>query len=265
MVVWRSWIQACVVSGLLCMGMPAKAEVSALNLSPGFPTSLDDAYPINSGTMALQPALGLGKTERGDARFRQTVDMRWGVTHGMELFVGATGIRGALQPGTLDDPRAVRAGLMYRMYKQQGAGAWMPSLALRTTVQVPYGGPESHASLRSELLASWDLSHEWWGHVNVGYQLVPGGQVGLQGPGRNALWYGRIGVVKAIGRNVGLVGGVSYSQDYTQANGTLITPEVGLTYGFAQNWIATIGAGRDFGGSNSEATVKGNVGISFVW
>ena len=243
----------------------AGAQVSPLNLSPGFPTSLDDAYPVNTDHLMVQPAVRYDKTDSGSGRVRQTIDARWGIGHGVELFVGGTPIRGPLEPGTLDDPRAVRAGLLYRFTRQPGPSDPLPSLAVRTTVQVPFSGPQKDPSLRSELLASWDLSNLLWLHVNGGLQVAPGGQPGLQAPGRNSVWYGRAGLVKAITYDLGLVVSATYSQDYTQAGGNLLTPEIGFTYALASEWILTFGAGHDFGSSDTKASIRGNVGISWVW
>ena len=260
---WR--IRLLVLLGWLFLQSAAWAQMSPLNLAPGFPTQLDDAYPINGGAAAFQPAVRFDKTEHGEGRLRQTIDVRYGVGPGTEVFVGGTTIRGPLLPGTMDDPRAIRAGLLHRLTKQPGADALLPSLAVRTTVQVPVSGPERQPAIRAELLASWDLGSGWWWHMNAGYQVVPGHQPGLQSPGRTSVWYGRGGIVKSLGYNLGLVINATYSQDYTTVGGNLLTPEIGLAYGLTEDWILTGGVGRDFGPSDSRSTVRANIGISWVW
>jgi len=241
-------------------------EVSPFNLSPGFPTALDDAYPVNEGAVLVQPAFRFDKTTGNDyVRGRVTADLRWGAARGLELFAGTTAIRGPLLPGTMDDPRAVQTGLLYRLTKQNEDLSLVPSLAIRTTVQIPFQGPVHDPAFRGELLASWDLSSGWWTHANIGYQVVPGDQPGLQSPGRTGVWYGRVGVVKALTADLGLVVDATYSQDYTRAVGRLVTPEIGFTYGLTSNWMVMAGGGTDFGNSEFRANVRGSLSVSWVW
>lgn len=241
-------------------------EVSPFNLSPGFPTTLDDAYPVNEGAFLVQPAFRFDKTtDRDYVRGRLTADLRWGVGRGVELFAGATAVRGPLLPGTMDDPRAVQTGLLYRLTRQDQPLSLLPSLAIRTTVQIPFQGPVHDPAFRGELLASWDLADGWWLHANGGYQVAPGDQPGLQSPGRTSVWYGRLGVVKALTPDMGLVVDATYSQDYTRTVGRLVTPELGLTYGLTPNWILMAGAGTDFGNSEFRANVRGSLSVSWVW
>ena len=101
--------------------------------------------------------------------------------------------------------QGVRGGVLYRFARQSDLGGLGPSLAVRTTVQVPVSSAQTDPALRADLLASWDLSNGWWGHMNAGYQIVPGGQPELQAPGRNSVSYGRIGFVKALGSSFGLI------------------------------------------------------------
>ena len=261
----RLGVWAVVLCGAFGLVSNVGAQVSPLNLSPGFPTQLDDAYPVNQHAVVIQPAIRFDKTASGDGRGRQTIDVRWGVGTGTELFVGGTGVRGPLEPGTMDDPRAIRAGLLYRFTRQQGPGGLEPSLAVRTTVQIPISGPGSNPALRAELLSSWDLTSGWFSHTNVGYQVVPGGQPGLQSPGVNGVWFMRSGFVKALWYDIGMVANVSYSQNPNQLGGYVLTPEVGFMWSIAQEWILTCGGGRDFGGGTTEATMRANLGISWVW
>jgi hypothetical protein len=240
------------------------AQMSPLNLAPGFPTQLDDAYPINPGTVAFQPAFRFDKVESHEMRVRQTIDVRWGVAHGAELFASGTTTWGPLAPGALDDPRAVRVGLLYRLSKQNG-DTLLPSLAIRTTAQIPVTGPTGEPSIRTEVLGSWDLGSEWWYHMNAGIQVTPGFRPGLQSPGQPSVWYGRAGLVKALAYNIGAVANVTYGQDPTLAQAYVWTPELGLMWGITREWILTMGAGHDFGSSAQKATVRANVGLSWVW
>jgi len=258
--VWVA-VLALVVSGVSV----SAAQVSPLNLSPGFPTQLDDAYPINPGNVALQGAFRFDKMESAETRLRQTLEARWGAMHGLELFVSGTTTWGPLRPGALDDPRAVRAGLLYRLTTQQESIVILPSLAVRSTVQVPVTGSLRQPSVRLELLGSWELGREWWVHVNTGVQVSSGRRLGLQSAGQSSIWYGRIGVVRALMPNFGLVGNVTYGQDPTAAGAYVWTPEVGLAWGIAPDWILTVGAGHDFGSSPENATMRGNMGLSWVW
>lgn len=260
------WAVLLGVWSVLSLGTARAGELSPLNLSPGFPTSLDDAYPVNEDTVVFQPAMRFDKTrDRDYLRGRQTGDLRWGASKGMEVFVGSTTIRGPLQPGTMDDPRAVRLGLLYRFTRQSERDGLAPSLAIRTMVQVPFQGPQSNPALRTELLGSWELSNGWWGHANLGYQVVPGGQPGLQAPGRTSVWYGRTGFVKALLPDLGLIGSVTASQDYTQPTGYLFTPEVGLTYAVRPDLILMVGGGGDLGNSGQRASERGSIGVAWVW
>lgn len=252
------------VFGVMAWGT-VSAQVSPLNLSPGFPTQLDDAYPINNGAVAVQPAIRYDKTSSNEGRLNQTIDFRWGVSSGLELFVGGTTFHGPLVPGAMDDPRALRAGLLYRLTKQTGSDGVVPSLAIRTSAQIPVYGPGKNPALRGELLASWDLSGGWYGHVNAGYQVAPEGQPGLQSPGQNSVWYGRAGLVKALWYDIGLIADAVYGQDPNRIGGNLLTPEIGMTWGITREWILTLGISRDFGGGATQATVRGNVGVTWVW
>ncbi len=260
------WRQSLVVGMICVIGWgTASAQVSSLNLSPGFPTQLDDAYPINNGAVAVQPAFRFNKTSSNDGRLNQTIDLRWGVASGLELFVGGTTLHGPLVPGAMDDPRALRAGLLYRFTRQMGSNGFAPSLAIRTTAQIPVYGPGKNPALRNEVLASWDLSDGWYGHLNAGYQVAPGGQPGLQSPDQNGVWYGRAGLVKALWYDIGIVADVVYGQDPNRAGGNLWTPEIGMTWGIAREWILTVGIARDFGGGDTQATLRGNIGVTWVW
>lgn len=265
MAVARYWMGVCLVCAWVLASVPTEAQVSPLNLAPGFPTQLDDAYPLNTGAVALQPAVHFDKTSGNDGRLRQTFDVRWGAGRHLELFVGTTFLRGPLLPGAMDDPRAVRAGVLYRLTHQDGPSALIPSLAIRTTVQVPVYGPGTSPAMRNELLASWDLSSGWYGHINAGYQIATGEQPGLQAPGRNSVWYGRAGVVKSLWYDLGLIATVTYGQDPTHYGKRLMTPEVGLTWGLTRDWILTAGVGRDLGGESDQATLRGNIGLTWVW
>lgn len=260
------WVVLVCACSVLSLARVNAGEMSHLNLSPGFPTSLDDAYPVNDGSVVFQPTFRFDKSDDRDyLRARQTMDLRWGVSKGLELFVGGTGIRGPELPGTMDDPKAVRGGLLYRLSRQSDLGGVGPSLAVRTTVQVPVSSSQTDPALRTDLLASWDLSEGWWGHINAGYQIAPGGQPGLQAPGRNSVWYGRIGFVKALGSSFGLIVSGTFSQDYTRSVGRLVTPEVGLTYAIRPDWIVMVGAGGDFGNSPQRASERGTVGMAWVF
>ena len=247
----------------------AGAEVSPLNLSPGFPTQLDDAYPINKGNVVVQPAFRFDKVESQEVRVRQTVDVRWGVVSGLEVFAGGTTAWGPLHPGTVDDPRGVRVGLLYRFNKQQEGDLALPSLGIRVTGQVPVTGPWSEPSARTELLASWDLGSQWWGHwwahANVGFQVTPEVRPGLQSVGQRSIWYGRAGLVRAFTSELGGVASVTYGQDPTQAGAYVWTPEVGLMWAIRPEWILTTGAGHDFGSSPHKSTFRGNMAITWVW
>lgn len=260
------WILMCCGWCLISVSVAEATEVSPFNLSPGFPTGLDDAYPINEGAFMVQPAFRFDKTTgQNYVRGRVTAHLRWGAARGLELFAGATAIRGPLLPGTMDDPRAVQTGLLYRLTRQDQPLSLLPSLAIRTTVQIPFQGPVHDPAFRGELLASWDLADGWWLHANGGYQVAPGDQPGLQSPGRTSVWYGRLGVVKALTADMGLVVDATYSQDYTRTVGRLVTPELGLTYGLTPNWILMAGAGTDFGNSEFRANVRGSLSVSRVF
>jgi hypothetical protein len=248
-----------------CLVSVSAAQVSPLNLAPGYPTQLDDAYPINPGNVAVQGAFRFDKMESEEARLRQTLEARWGVMHGVELFASGTTTWGPLQPGTVDDPRAVRVGLLYRLTTQQESIVVLPSVAVRSTVQVPVTGSSLQPSLRLELLGSWELGHEWWVHANTGVQVSSERRLGLQSVGQPTIWYGRVGVVRGLMPNLGLVGNVTYGQDPTAAGAYVWTPEVGLAWGMTQDWILTVGGGHDFGSSPQKATVRGNMGLSWVW
>lgn len=78
MAVARYWMGVCLVCAWVLASVPTEAQVSPLNLAPGFPTQLDDAYPLNTGAVALQPAVHFDKTSGNDGRLRQTFDVRWG-------------------------------------------------------------------------------------------------------------------------------------------------------------------------------------------
>jgi hypothetical protein len=262
----RRWIVMLCAWCLVTVTAASATEVSPFNLSPGFPTALDDAYPVNEGAFLVQPAFRFDKTtDRDYVRGRVTADLRWGAARGLELFAGTTVIRGPLLPGTMDDPRAVQAGLLYRLTRQDEPLSLLPSLAIRTTAQIPFQGPVHDPALRGELLASWDLSSGWWTHANIGSQVAPGDQPGLQSPGRTSVWYGRLGIVKALTPDLGLVVNATYSQDYTRTVGRLVTPEVGLTYGLSSNWILMAGGGTDFGNSEFRANVRGSLSVSWIW
>jgi len=260
---WRICVMVLAL-GIL-VNSPAAAQVSPLNLAPGFPTQLDDAYPINPGSVALQGAFRFDKMESVEARLRQTLEARWGAMHGLELFASGTTTWGPLRPGSLDDPRAVRVGLLYRLTTQQESIVILPSLAVRSTVQVPVTGSSLQPSVRVELLGSWELSREWWMHVNAGVQVSSERRLGLQSAGQPSIWYGRVGVVRGLLPNLGLIGNVTYGQDPTAAGAYVWTPEVGLAWGMTQDWILTVGAGHDFGSSPENASVRGNMGLSWVW
>jgi len=260
------WIVMLCAWCLVTVTAASATEVSPFNLSPGFPTALDDSYPVNEGAFLVQPAFRFDKTtDRDYVRGRVTADLRWGAARGLELFAGTTVIRGPLLPGTMDDPRAVQAGLLYRLTRQDEPLTLLPSLAIRTTAQIPFQGPVHDPALRGELLASWDLSSGWWTHANIGYQVAPGDQPGLQSPGRTSVWYGRLGIVKALLPDLGLIGSVTASQDYTQPTGYLFTPEVGLTYAVRPDLILMVGGGGDLGNSDQRASERGSIGVAWVW
>jgi hypothetical protein len=241
------------------------SDVSPLNLSPGFPTQVDDAYPINKGAIVLQPAIRADKTKDGNARLLQTVDIRMGLASGLEVTVGATPLHGQLNPGSVDDPRAVRVGLLYRFLYQPYSGSPSPSVAIRTTAEVPYGGLASEPALRSELVLSWDLTEGWWWHMNLEYEVAPGFQPGLLSPGRTSVWKARGGLVRALAPNTGAVMSLAYGQDSTQLGSTVFTPEVGLMHRFMDDWIVMVGGGHDFGASTQKAALRANLSLSWIW
>lgn len=260
---WKTLCAAVVLwGGAVSIGW---AQVSPLNLSPGYPTQLDDAYPVNPRYVVAQGAFRFDKMESAEARLRQTFEVRWGAMQGMEVFASGTTTWGPLHPGTLDDPRAVRVGLLYRLLVQQESVLIIPSVAVRSTVQVPVTGSSQMPSIRMELLASWDLGHELWAHANAGVQVAPEGRLGLHSAGQPTIWYGRAGVVRGLIPNLGIVGNVTYGQDPTTAGAFVWTPEVGLMWGITNDWILTVGAGHDFGSSSLKSVVRGNIGLSWVW
>ncbi len=256
---------------VLCVGLhvgtvlQAAAQVSPLNLSPGYPGDLDDAYPVNAGAILAQPTVRFDKTSNNDGRLRVGSTIRWGAARNMELFAGGIFVRGPLLPGSVTDPRAIQAGVLYRMTHQPDPDSAIPSLAVRATVQTPFEGQQTRPALRNELIASWDVGSGWYAHWNIAYQVVPGGQPGLQAPGVNTLWNTRAGVVKGLRYDLGVMASVGYGQDPNQLGAYMISPEAGVMWSVRPDWIVTCGAGRDFGGSTQQATIRANVGISKVW
>ncbi|MDI3467655.1 MAG: hypothetical protein OJF50_006476 [Nitrospira sp.] len=252
--------------GVLLLGAElGAAQVSPLNLSPGYPGNLDDAYPINPGAIVAQPSLQVDKQSSNDGRLRMDAVIRWGAARNIELFAGGVFVRGPLFPGSVNDPRAIQTGLLYRIFHQPDQDSFVPSLAVRSTVQIPYEGPQTRPALRNELLASWDLSGGWYAHANFGYQVVPGGQAGLLAPGVNSVWMSRVGVVKGFRHDVGVMASVGYGQDPNQSGAYAISPEAGVMWSILPDWILTMGVGRDFGSGVNKTTIRANLGISKVW
>jgi|LNFM01.1.fsa_nt_gb hypothetical protein len=251
------WMVLCDVS--------ANAQVSPLNLSPGYPGALDDAYPVNAGAIVAQPSMEFDKYTSNDGRLRVGAVVRWGAARNLELFGGGTFVRGPLTPGLADDPRSIQTGLLYRFLHQPDVDSFWPSMAVRATVQVPFEGPQTRPAIRNDLLLSWDLSSGWYGHVNFGYQVVPGGQPGLLSSGVNSVWSSRAGFVKAVGYDLGVMASVGYGQDPNQSGSYLLSPEAGVMWSILPDWIMTASVGRDLGGGANKASVRANVGISKVW
>jgi len=262
--IWR-WVASTVVLITIGGAIEGHTEVSILNISPGFPTQLDDAYPINPGAFAIQPAVRFDKRRDDNGRLQQTVDARWSPVRNLELFAGGSVLHGPLLPGAIDDVQAVRAGGLYRILHQQDFNMLVPSVAVRMTVQVPFSGPEHIPALRNEVMTSWDLSSGWYGHVNGGYQLVPGDRLGLHTTGRRSVWFARGGIVKAIREDFGIVASMSYGQDPTRTTGYLFTPELGVMWSVGKHWFVTAGGGRDIGGSDTQNQIRGNIAVSWVW
>ena len=188
----RKWLLAVAVTlGLVCLGANVVVALSPVNISPGYPTSLDDAYPVPTNQVVIQSAIrpDITRNDSGSesGRFRATHDIRYGATENMELTISGTSLRGPLNPGTMDDPRSIQVGILARFRKQAEERDLLPSISVRVLGEVPYGGDRTNPGLRGALVTSWNLGNRWWLHGNLGYEVVPSFQPGHWVPHRSSI------------------------------------------------------------------------------
>jgi len=141
-----------VTLGFIGLGADVVVALSPVNISPGYPTSLDDAYPVPTNQVVIQSALrpDIARNDSGSesGRFRATHDLRYGATENMELTVSGTSLRGPLNPGTMDDPRSIQVGILARFRRQAEERDLLPSISVRVLGEVPYAGERTNPGLR---------------------------------------------------------------------------------------------------------------------
>jgi hypothetical protein len=215
--------------------------MSPLNLSPGLPTQLDDAYPVPEGDWLWQTGVSWRFRTAMD-RLTMPFDVRYGLARGFELSLGSQlWTRGAVD-GEVVDPRAVRVSLLSRLTRQEPDGAW-PSLALRTTFEAPYAGIADSPSWRGDLLASWRVGTTHWIHANASYLARPEPQTHVLTPARQTWWQWRLGWVHPLDRSVSLVIDGGLQQDPLTSSRRLAgMAEGALLVELAPEWVLSLSA-----------------------
>lgn len=258
---WRGLDGLLLVIVWLWSGLPASA-MSPLNLSPGYPTSLDDAYPVPKGDWVLQS--GARMERLGTAwRLRAPADIRWGIWNNLEVSLGTTPLRGPLTPGSTDDPRAVRFGGLARFYHEDTV-----SLATRIETEVPYLGQRTRPAFRGTLLGSWEFSPRRYWHVNAGYEAAPSSQVGQWPVGGTSQWSAVTGVVWGLARwQSAAIADVRVAEVPTKQRELLVTPEIGWVVPIVMEHLhLQVSMSRDFGAAPSTiASFRGWLGLSLIF
>ncbi|MEW6542461.1 MAG: hypothetical protein AB1411_02495 [Nitrospirota bacterium] len=261
------FVMAALVVGLIVLGSVVESGAySPLNLSPGYPTSLDDAYPVPHKEWVVQSGARVD-VFRSATRTRVPVDARYGIAKDVEVDLGGTVLRGPLTPGTQEDPRSIRVGGLARMYRDDQL-----SVGARVQAQIPTGGERRSPSLKSTLLASWDLGSQRYWHVNASYEAAPSSQRGQWRAGGTSQWTGVTGVVWGVdtvpmavvadvkASNVRGTGNPAKDREIT------VTPEVGVVIPISKHLHVQASISRDFGGApSSQASINGWVGITVTW
>ncbi len=260
-----------VVLTLLIVGLSADRVValSPVNISPGYPTSLDDAYPVPTNQVVIQSAIrpDITRNDSGSeiGRFRTTHDLRYGATENMELSVSGTSLRGPLSPGTMDDPRSIQVGILARFHKQGEERALLPSISVRVLGEVPYSGERTNPGLRGSLVTSWNLGNRWWLHGNLGYEVVPSYQPGHWVPRRTSIIFVNMGFTKALDESSAIVAGLRFQEDPLNSKKQVASPEIGYVLALDKHWLLSLSASRDFLGSVGQAAFRGSVGLTFAF
>ena len=266
----RKWLLAVAVTlGLVCLGANVVVALSPVNISPGYPTSLDDAYPVPTNQVVIQSAIrpDITRNDSGSesGRFRATHDIRYGATENMELTVSGTSLRGPLNPGTMDDPRSIQLGILARFRKQAEERELLPSISVRVLGEVPYAGDRTNPGLRGALVTSWNLGNRWWLHGNLGYEVVPSFQPGHWVPHRSSIILVNLGFVKALDESSAIVGGLRFQEDPLNSKKQVASPELGYVLALDKHWLFSLSASRDFLGSVGQAAFRGSVGVIYAF
>lgn len=269
---WRTLVMG------MCLGLWGEPSVSQalspVNLNQGYPTQLDDAYPVPKGSLVIQNGLRTDVfevsrgTDRG--RVRTIHDLRAGVGEHTELTVGAIGLKGLTHPGTLENPSALNIGVMTQVYRAGDAPSFLPSVGVRVTAGIPLQGQRQTPSLQTALLTSWKVGHDWWVSNNVWYGVVPEFEVGHWVQGRTSLWGDSLGAVHAFTPTVAVVMNVNAHQDpLTIPTGGrmywVVNPELGMIWAPHNDLHLSLGVGRDFGGAMGQALVRSTIGVTYVF
>ena len=240
--------------------------MSVVNLNPGSPPSLDDAFAVTHREMSFQysvlPAIyqeQAGGKER--SRIQTLHDVRYGFSENVEFTVGANSLRGSELTPSLEDRAAIRVSVLTRLVKPVNQGV-TPHVSLRFQGNVPL---ESGTMFKGSLIATWAIGQSWWLSSSLWHAISEGEGPSLWGV-RHSLTGVTTGAVHAISPEFSVVMNASYHENHVPPFGGeryIFVPEVGLVWLFHRQWQLTASVGRDFLGVPGNSILQGRVGLSF--
>lgn len=242
--------------------------LSVVNLNPGYPTQLDDAFPVKKGEFIVQSSVVTDIYQqvsggREYSRLQTLHDLRYGWSDAIEFTIGANSLRGAGITASVEDRSAIRMSFLTRLFKPASEGL-APHVSVRFQGNVPIDGGTGY---KASLISSWTVAHSWWVSGSVWHAVTELEGPMLWGP-RRTLTGATIGGVHAVSPTLSLVVNGSYHQNHVWSSlgeRYIFAPEVGLVWLFDRHWELTASVGRDLLGGPGNSILEGRLGLSLAF
>jgi hypothetical protein len=230
---------------------PVAADV--LDLEDGFPTSVEDAYPIGYLGREIQMHVSYERTHAGDdgVRFRPRVE--FGFPRNAQVSVAQRFTTGSVEPNGVGP---TELELLYNLNQETLA---LPAVSLVARADFPTGKPAHGVDAGGKLIVSKTLPGTWHlhrVHANALYQANDDVQPGERG----ARFRFVVGYSTVVTNELLFVGDLLREHTFSEDEEVNLA-EVGLRYALTPRMVVSAGVG--FGIGDESPDVRAAMGVQY--
>lgn len=240
-----------VVAALAVSAPPSAADV--LDLEDGFPTSVEDAYPIGYLGREIQLHVSYERTHAGDdgVRFRPRVE--FGFPRNGQLSIAQRFTSGSVEPNGVGPTE------LEFLYNVNQETLVLPAVALVARADLPTGKSAHGVDAGGKLLVSKTLPGTWHLHrlhANAFYQANDD----VRPAERGARFRFVLGYSTVVTNELLFVGDLLREHTFTEDE-ELNLAEVGLRYALTPRMVISAGVG--FGIGDESPDVRAALGVQY--